>query len=70
MNKSLRAVVKPFKNRWPSVLVLVIGLFVVSPHMAHAQYAGTAPVRVSVDENGVDLFSVCRATDLRDVRMQ
>ena len=57
MEQSWRAVVKPFKNRLPSVLVLVIGLFVVAPEMAHAQFAGVAPVRVSVDANGVDLFA-------------
>jgi RHS repeat-associated protein len=57
MDKSWRAVVDLFKKRFPSVLVLMIGLFVVVPEMAHAQFAGTAPVRVSVDANGVDLFS-------------
>ncbi len=57
MNKTWRTVVKPSKNRLPIVLVLVIGLFAVAPEMAHAQFAGVAPVRVSVDANGVDLFT-------------
>ena len=57
MDKSRRAVVKPFKNRLSSVFVLVIGLFVVVTDMAHAQFSGHVPVRVSVDANGVDLFA-------------
>jgi RHS repeat-associated protein len=57
MEKSWRAVVKLVKDRLPSVLVLVICLFAVAPEMAHAQFSGHVPVRVSVDANGVDLFT-------------
>src|SRR5690348_10881105 len=56
MSKSWRAVVNRFKNLLSSTLLVVIGL-AATPEMAHAQFAGFAPTRVSVDENGVDLFS-------------
>ena len=58
VGKSRSAAVKAVRDHLPIVLALAIGIITFgAPQAAHAQTAPAAPVRESIDANGVDLFN-------------
>lgn len=57
MKKSWLAAVRPFTDRLPISLALAIVIVAGAPGVARAQMVPSAPVRESVDANGVDLFT-------------
>ncbi|MEO8062401.1 MAG: RHS repeat-associated core domain-containing protein [Pseudomonadota bacterium] len=57
MKKSWLAVVRPLSDLRLMFFALAICIVAVAPKVAHAQIVPAAPVRTSVDANGIDLFT-------------
>src|SRR5688572_2496020 len=51
------AAARPLSNRWSVFLSLAICVVAGAPKVAFAQVVPAAPVRQTVDANGVDLFT-------------